>query len=190
MIIVAITSMIESTGVYFALADLTGTKLSDQRIAKGYRAEGLAVILSGIFNTFPYSTFSQNVGVVRLSGVRSKQPIYYAAGLLLLIGLLPKFGALATIIPDPVLGGAMLILFRMIGIQGTTIMRNVDFGSERNLMIAAVSIGAGIGVTVYPQVFQQMPTLVKLIIENAVVVTSVLAVLLNIVLPGREQQVD
>jgi xanthine permease len=84
----------------------------------------------------------------------------------------------------------MLILFGTIGIQGTTIMRNVDFGSERNLMIAAVSIGAGIGVTVYPQVFQQMPTLVKLIIENAVVVTSVLAVLLNIVLPGREQQVD
>lgn len=190
MIIVAITSMIESTGVYFALADLTGTKLSDQRIAKGYRAEGLAVILSGIFNTFPYSTFSQNVGVVRLSGVRSKQPIYYAAGLLLLIGLLPKFGALATIIPDPVLGGAMVILFGTIGIQGTTIMRNVDFGLERNLMIAAVSIGAGIGVTVYPQVFQQMPTLVKLIIENAVVVTSILAVLLNIVLPGREKQVD
>lgn len=187
MIIIALTSMIESTGVYFALADLTGRKLTNQDMAKGYRAEGLAVVLSGLFNTFPYSTFSQNVGVVRLSGVKTKQPIYYAAVILILIGLLPKFGALATIIPTSVLGGAMIVLFGTIGIQGTTILRTVDFGKERNLMIAAISIGAGIGVTVYPQIFQQLPELIRLVIENAVVVTSVLAVFLNIVLPGREK---
>lgn len=188
MIIIALTSMIESTGVYFALADLTGRKLTNNDMAKGYRAEGLAVMLSGLFNTFPYSTFSQNVGVVRLSGVKSKAPIYYAAGILLLIGLLPKFGALATIIPTSVLGGAMVILFGTIGVQGTTILRKVDFAKERNLMIAAISIGAGIGVTVYPQIFQHLPELVRLVIENAVVVTSVLAVFLNIVLPGREKE--
>ena len=187
MIIIALTSMIESTGVYFALADLTRRKLTDQDMAKGYRAEGLAVVLSGLFNTFPYSTFSQNVGVVRLSGVKTKQPIYYAAVILILIGLLPKFGALATIIPTSVLGGAMIVLFGTIGVQGTTILRTVDFGKERNLMIAAISIGAGIGVTVYPQIFQQLPELIRLVIENAVVVTSVLAVFLNIVLPGREK---
>ncbi|ALI32165.1 nucleobase:cation symporter-2 family protein [Weissella cibaria] len=187
MIIIALTSMIESTGVYFALADLTGRKLTNQDMAKGYRAEGLAVVLSGLFNTFPYSTFSQNVGVVRLSGVKTKQPIYYAAVILILIGLLPKFGALATTIPTSVLGGAMIVLFGTIGIQGTTILRTVDFGKERNLMIAAISIGAGIGVTVYPQIFQQLPELIRLVIENAVVVTSVLAVFLNIVLPGREK---
>ena len=187
MIIIALTSMIESTGVYFALADLTRRKLTDQDMAKGYRAEGLAVVLSGLFNTFPYSTFSQKVGVVRLSGVKTKQPIYYAAVILILIGLLPKFGALATIIPTSVLGGAMIVLFGTIGVQGTTILRTVDFGKERNLMIAAISIGAGIGVTVYPQIFQQLPELIRLVIENAVVVTSVLAVFLNIVLPGREK---
>lgn len=187
MIIIALTSMIESTGVYFALADLTRRKLTDQDMAKGYRAEGLAVVLSGLFNTFPYSTFSQNVGVVRLSGVKTKQPIYYAAVILILIGLLPKFGALATIIPTSVLGGAMIVLFGTIGVQGTTILRTVDFGKERNLMIAAISIGFGIGVTVYPQIFQQLPELIRLVIENAVVVTSVLAVFLNIVLPGREK---
>jgi len=189
MIIIALTSMIESTGVYFALADLTGTDLTEKRIANGYRAEGLAVILSGIFNTFPYSTFSQNVGVVRLSGVRSKRPIYYAASILLLIGLLPKFGALATIIPDPVLGGAMLILFGTIGVQGTTIMRNVDFSLERNLLIAALAIGSGIGITVYPQLFQHMPTMLKIVIQNSVVVTAVLAVGLNIILPGRKVKI-
>ena len=187
MIIIALTSMIESTGVYFALADLTGRKLTNQDMAKGYRAEGLAVVLSGLFNTFPYSTFSQNVGVVLLSGVKTKQPINDDAVILILIGLLPKFGALATIIPTSVLGGAMIVLFGTIGIQGTTILRTVDFGKERNLMIAAISIGAGIGVTVYPQIFQQLPELIRLVIENAVVVTSVLAVFLNIVLPGREK---
>jgi xanthine permease len=187
MIIVAITSMIESTGVYFALADLTGRDLTNRDLAKGYRAEGVAVVLSGLFNTFPYSTFSQNVGVVRLSGVKSKRPIYYAAFILILIGLLPKFGALATIIPSSVLGGAMVILFGTIGVQGVSILHKVDFSSERNLMIAAISIGAGIGVTVYPQIFQHLPELLRLVIENAVVVTSLLAVLLNIVLPGRKQ---
>lgn len=189
MIIIALTSMIESTGVYFAIADITGTKLTEKSMARGYRAEGLAVILSGIFNTFPYSTFSQNVGVVRLSGVRSKQPIYSAAFILIIIGMLPKFGALATIIPDPVLGGAMLILFGTIGVQGTTIMRSVDFGIERNLMIAALSIGAGIGISAYPQLFQHMPVMLNIVIQNAVVVTAILAVGLNIILPGREKNI-
>jgi xanthine permease len=188
MIVVAITSMIESTGVYFALADLTGRDLTNKDLAKGYRAEGLAVVLSGIFNTFPYSTFSQNVGVVRLSGVNSRRPIYFAAVILLLIGLLPKFGALATVIPTSVLGGAMVVLFGTIGVQGISILHKVDFGQERNLMIAALSIGAGIGVTVYPQIFQHLPELIRLVIENSVVVTSLTAVLLNIILPGRKQQ--
>lgn len=105
MIVIVLTAMIEATGVYFALAEITGQNLSQKDFARGYRAEGLAAILSGIFNTFPYSTFSQNVAVIRLSGVKTKHPIYYAASLLLVLGLLPKFGALATIIPSAVLGG-------------------------------------------------------------------------------------
>lgn len=186
--VVALTSLIESTGVYFALSDLTGDKLTEKDLARGYRAEGLAVTVSAIFGAFPYSTFSQNVGVVRLSGLKSKRPIYYAAGILLLIGLLPKIGALATIIPNSVLGGAMFILFGTIGIQGITILSKVDFSTDRNLMIAAISISAGIGVAMYPQIFQQLPDMVRLIIQNAVVVTSMLAVFLNIVLPNREKE--
>lgn len=188
MSVVALTSLIESTGVYFALADLTGDDLTEKDFTRGYRSEGLAVMLSGIFSTFPYSTFSQNVGVVRLSGVKSKRPIYFAAVMLMIIGLLPKFGALATTIPTSALGGAMLVLFGTIGIQGITILHQVDFDQDRNLMIAALSIGAGIGITVYPQIFQKLPDLIRLVIENAVVVTSILAVFLNIVIPGRKQE--
>ena len=188
MSVVALTSLIESTGVYFALSDLTGQKLSEKDLARGYRAEGFAGTISAIFGAFPYSTFSQNVGVVRLSGLKSKRPIYYAAGILLVIGLVPKIGALATIIPNSVLGGAMFILFGTIGIQGITILSKVDFSSDRNLIIASVAIGAGIGVAMYPQIFQQLPDMVRLIIQNAVVVTSILAVFLNIVLPNREKE--
>lgn len=188
MSVVALTSLIESTGVYFALSDLTGQKLTEKDLARGYRSEGLAVTISAIFGAFPYSTFSQNVGVVRLSGLKSKRPIYYAAGILLLIGLLPKIGALATIIPNSVLGGAMFILFGTIGIQGITILSKVDFASDRNLIIASIAISSGIGVAMYPQIFQQLPDMVRLIIQNAVVVTSILAVFLNIVLPNREKE--
>ncbi|MCW0953716.1 purine permease [Weissella ceti] len=188
MSVVALTSLIESTGVYFALSDLTGQKVTEKDLTRGYRSEGLAVTISAIFGAFPYSTFSQNVGVVRLSGLKSKRPIYYAAGILLLIGLLPKIGALATIIPSSVLGGAMFILFGTIGIQGITILSKVDFSSDRNLIIASVAISAGIGVAMYPQIFQQLPDMVRLIIQNAVVVTSILAVFLNIVLPNREKE--
>ena len=106
--------------------------------------------------------------------------------MLLIIGLLPKFGALATMIPSSALGGAMLVLFGTIGVQGITILHQVDFGQDRNLMITALSIGAGIGITVYPQVFQKLPELIRLVIENAVVVTSVMAVASNIIIPGRK----
>ncbi|CAH1855835.1 nucleobase:cation symporter-2 family protein [Convivina intestini] len=188
MIVVAMTSLIESTGVYFALADLTGRKLSDHDLANGYRAEGLGVILSGIFNTFPYSTFSQNVGVVRLSGVKSKRPIYFAASLLILIGLLPKFGALVTIIPSAVLGGAMFVMFGTIGVQGINILRSVDFDNEKNLVIAALSIGGGIGITVHPECFQHLPQTWQLVLTNGVVVTTILAVGLNIILNGFHRQ--
>ena len=90
MILVSLTTMIESTGVFFALSEVTGQKLTSDDIKRGYRAEGIAAILGGLFNTFPYSTFSENVGVIRMSGVKTRRPVYYAAFMLLLLGLLPK----------------------------------------------------------------------------------------------------
>ena len=78
MIIISIVSMVESTGVYFALEIFTGQPVSSESLKKGYRAEGLAVILGGIFNTFPYTGFSQNVGLVQLSGIKTRKPIYFS----------------------------------------------------------------------------------------------------------------
>ncbi len=185
MMLVSLTTMIESTGVFFALSDITGRKLTSKDLERGYRAEGIAAILGGLFNTFPYSTFSENVGVLKMSGVKTRRPVYYAAFLLLLLGLLPKVGALATIIPTPVLGGAMIVMFGMVGVQGVQILHKVDFSSNANLLTASVSIGLGLGVTMYPHIFQYLPTEIQIILGNGIVVTSVSAVLLNLLFNHR-----
>lgn len=182
MIIIALVSMVESTGVFFALGNLLDRDIQKEDLKRGYRAEGLAVILGGIFNTFPYTTFSQNVGLLELSGIRTKRPIYWAACLLMLMGLLPKVGALATIIPTPVLGGAMLVMFSMISVQGIRMLLKVDFTDERNTLIVAISVGAGLGVAVYPTIFQALPQSLQLFLGNGIVIASVCAVVLNLIL--------
>ncbi|KRM75000.1 nucleobase:cation symporter-2 family protein [Secundilactobacillus collinoides] len=181
MILAAITCMIESTGVYYALADILGRNLDNTDLKHGYRSEGIAAIFGGIFNTFPYSTFSQNVGIVQLSGIKKLRPVYYSAFLLLLLGLIPKFGAIATLIPSSVLGGAMLVMFGMVGAQGIKMLLKVEL-NNKNMLIIAVSIGLGLGVTTEPTLFQFLPTEVQTILSNGMVVGSFTAVILNLLL--------
>ena len=182
MIIIALVSMVESTGVFFAIGDLLKKDISEDDLKRGYRAEGIAQIFGGIFNTFPYTTFSQNVGLLQLSGIKTKRPIFWAAGMLMAMGLLPKIGALVTIIPTPVLGGAMLVMFTMIAVQGIKMLVHVNLDDSRNLLIIALSIGLGLGVTVYPQIFQTLPQTVQLFLSNGIVVASLSATILNLIL--------
>lgn len=187
MCIIATVSLVESTGVYFALSDITNEKLDSIRLRNGYRAEGLAVLLGGIFNTFPYTGFSQNVGLVKLSGIKTRLPIYYAAGFLVLLGLVPKFGALAQIIPSPVLGGAMLVMFGFVSVQGMQMLARVDFEhNEHHFLIAAVSISAGVGLN-GSNLFNSLPTGLQMFFSNGIVMASVIAIVLNIIL-NREKR--
>lgn len=186
MIIVSLVSMVESTGVFFAIGDLLHRDVSADDLKRGYRAEGLAVMLGGIFNTFPYTTFSQNVGLLQLSGVKTKRPIYWSACLLMVLGLLPKIGALVTMIPTPVLGGAMLVMFSMISVQGIRMLIQVDFSDQCNILIVAISVGLGLGVSVYPTLFQGLPTTVQLLLGNGIAIASIVAVFLNVALKGRD----
>ena len=182
MCIIATVSLVESTGVYFALSDITNEKLDSIRLRNGYRAEGLAVLLGGIFNTFPYTGFSQNVGLVKLSGIKTRLPIYYAAGFLVLLGLVPKFGALAQIIPSPVLGGAMLVMFGFVSVQGMQMLARVDFEhNEHHFLIAAVSISAGVGLN-GSNLFNSLPTGLQMFFSNGIVTASVIAIVLNLIL--------
>lgn len=190
MTLVAIVSLVESTGVYFALSDICEKDLQEKDLAKGYRAEGLASVIGGIFNAFPYTTFSQNVGLMQMSGVRSRRVIVLTGLMLVALGFLPKVAALATIIPDPVLGGAMIAMFGMIVSQGIKMLGDTISQSQGNPMIIACSVGMGLGVTVAPDLFAHLPASVQILTSNGIVAGSFTAIILNIVfnmLPSRSQ---
>ena len=186
MCIIATVSMVESTGVYMALSNITGENINATRLRNGLRAEGMAVLLGGVFNTFPYTGFSQNVGLVKISGVKTRLPIYYAAAFLIVLGLLPKFGALAQIIPSPVIGGAMVVMFGFVSLQGMQVLSTVDFvNNEHNFLIAAISISMGVGFN-NSNLFISMPTAFQMFFSNGIVVASVMAIFLNTVLNRKK----
>lgn len=180
MMLVAMVSLVESTGVYFALSDICEEKLEEKDLASGYRAEGLAIILGAFFNAFPYTTYSQNVGLLQLSGIKTKNVIYTAGAFLVLLGLVPKIGALTTIIPTPVLGGAMIAMFGMVVAYGIKMLSKVDFASQENLLIIACSVGMGLGVTAVPELFAQMPSSIRILTDNGIVAGSLTAIVLNL----------
>ncbi|CUB19609.1 xanthine permease [Bacillus subtilis] len=181
MSIVAIVSLVESTGVYFALGDLTNRRLTEKDLSKGYRAEGLAVLLGGIFNAFPYTAFSQNVGLVQLTGIKKNAVIVVTGVILMAFGLFPKIAAFTTIIPSAVLGGAMVAMFGMVIAYGIKMLSRIDFAKQENLLIVACSVGLGLGVTVVPDIFKQLPSALTLLTTNGIVAGSFTAVVLNIV---------
>jgi xanthine permease len=181
MTLVALVSLVESTGVYFALSDICNQKLSEKKIAKGYRAEGFAIVLGSLFNAFPYTTYSQNVGLLQMSGVKSKKVIYLMGAMLVVLGLVPKIGALTTIIPSAVLGGAMIAMFGMVIAYGIKMLSRVDFTSQENLFIVACSVGMGLGVTVVPDIFSQLPASIQILTSNGIVAGSVTAIVLNLI---------
>lgn len=185
MTIISLVSMVESTGVYLALSDITGDEISETRLRNGYRAEGLAVALGGIFNTFPYTGFSQNVGLVQLSGIKTRRPIFYTAGFLVILGLLPKFGACAQIIPAPVLGGAMLVMFGMVTIQGIRMLGRVNFENEHNLLIAAMAVASGVGFN-GTTLFQALPNTVEMFLNNGIVMATLVAIVLNLIFNRKQ----
>ncbi|MDA2637698.1 xanthine permease [Bacillus cereus] len=193
MILVACVGIVEATGVYFALSDICNKKIGEKELTKGYRAEGLAMVLGGIFNAFPYTTYSQNVGLVQLTGVRNRVIIYTCGGMLIALGFIPKIAAITTIIPKSVLGGAMLAMFGMVMAYGIKMLSSVDFGRQENLLIVACSVGIGLGVTVVPTLFSQLPESIRILTDNGIVLGSASAVLLNIVfnmVPQRKVKVE
>ena len=180
MTIVAMVSMVESTGVFLALGEICERKLTPKDLAHGYRAEGLASIIGGIFNSFPYTTFSQNVGLVELSKVRKTTVIVVCGIMLVVLGLVPKFAALATIIPTSVLGGAMIAMFGMVCAAGIRMLGKADLTDSNTMLIAACSITLGLGVTVTPNLFAQFPSSVRILLESGIVVGALTAVVFNI----------
>jgi len=180
MCLVMIVVMVESTGMFLALGDITGKKLSGGDLANGLRTDGLGTLIGGIFNTFPYTSFSQNVGLVGVTGVKSRW-VCVAAGLILIaFGLFPKMALVAASVPQFVLGGAGIVMFGMVAATGIKILAGVDFAANRNnLFVVAVSIGAGMIPLVAPTFFAQMPKVLAPVLYSGILLASIMAVLLN-----------
>jgi len=185
MTLVMIVVMIESTGMFLALSDITGKPIGQAELSAGLRTDGLGTVIGGVFNTFPYTSFSQNVGLVGVTGVKSRW-VCVAAGLIMLVlGLLPKMAALVESVPTFVLGGAGLVMFGMVAATGIRILANVDFKRSRNnLYIVAISIGAGMIPLVAPRWSQQMPHALHPLLESGILLTALSAVLLNLYFNG------
>ncbi|GER67601.1 uric acid permease PucJ [Weizmannia acidilactici] len=185
MIIVGTVILVESTGAFLALGKMTDRKLTGDDITDGYRAEGLSFILGGIFNAFPYSTFSQNVGLVQLSGIKTRK-VTIAAGLILIcLGMLPKIAALATIIPTAVFGGATVVMFGMVVSAGIRMLREVDFSDNSNLLVIACSVSLGLGATVVPNLFHVLPSMFRILVNDGIICGSLCAIILNLLLPKK-----
>ncbi len=185
MTLVMIVVMIESTGMFLALSDITGKKIDQQQLSAGLRTDGLGTLIGGIFNTFPYTSFSQNVGLVGVTGVRSRYVCVAGGIIMIVLGLLPKLAALVESVPTFVLGGAGLVMFGMVAATGIRILTNVDFKTNKyNLYIVAISIGAGLIPLVAPRWTQQMAHSLHPLLESGILLTSITAVVLNFFFNG------
>ena len=182
MCVVYIVSMVESVGDYLALSNYCDTELDNKRLGAGIRCEGLSSALAGVFNSMATTSFSQNIGVVGITGVASRYVVAFSGGILIAAGLLPKFGALIVSVPEPVIGGAGVIMFGMILAGGIGILKKIDF-SRRNTMVLALGIAAGLTVTYRPEIVNELPDLVKMVCGNGVALGAIVTVIANLVLP-------
>ncbi|MDU1669916.1 MAG: chaperonin GroEL, partial [Bradyrhizobium sp.] len=180
MCIVMIVVMIESLGMFLALGEMTGKKVDREALARGLRADGVGTLLGGLFNTFPYTSFSQNVGLVSVTGVRTRWVTVTGGVIMLLLGLLPKMAALVEAVPQVVLGGAGLVMFGMVAATGARILAAVDFKTNRfNLFIVAISVGFGLIPLAAPGFFHNLPKDLQPLLESGILLCTLVAVLLN-----------
>lgn len=185
MCIVMLVVMVESTGMFLALGEMTGRRVGAPDVSRGMTAEGLGTALSGVFNAFPLVSFSQNVGLVGVTGMRSRFVCVVGGGILVLLGMIPKLGQLVEAVPTFVLGGAGIVMFGMVAATGIRILATVDFQANRdNLFIVAVSIGLGMIPLVAPKFFQFMPKPFAPLLHSGILLASLAAIALNLVFNG------
>ncbi|GAB3191007.1 nucleobase:cation symporter-2 family protein [Hydrogenophaga aquatica] len=191
MTLVMIVVMIESTGMFLALSDITQKRITQPELAAGLRTDGLGTLIGGIFNTFPYTSFSQNVGLVGVTGVRSRWVCVAGGVIMIVLGMLPKMAAFVESIPTFVLGGAGLVMFGMVAATGIRILANVDYrGNRNNLYIVALSIGFGLIPLVAPRWTQQMAHGLHPLLESGILLTAVSAVVLNLFFNGAREDTE
>lgn len=185
MTIVLLVTYIESTGMFLAVGEMVGRPVDGRALTRGLRTDGLGTLIGAVFNTFPYTSYSQNVGLVGVTGVRSRWVCVAGALMLIALGLVPKMAAVVAAIPQFVLGGAGIVMFGMVAATGIKILAANDFtGNRNNLYVVAISLGVGLIPMVSKSFFHAMPASLAPLLHSGILLASVTAVVLNLVFNG------
>ena len=186
MLVVALVIMAETTGDMIAVGEIVDRPVTPRTLADGLRADGLSTLLGGLFNTFPYSAFAQNVGLVSLTGVRSRFVVTMAGTILVVLGLIPKISAVVEGVPSAVLGGAGVALFGMVVASGVRSLTKAEL-TERNILVVAVSVGVALLPTVEPGIYGGMPEWFQMIFDSGISAGAICAILLNLLFNGASR---
>lgn len=186
MLCVMLVTVMESTGVFLSMGRITGVCVGRKEVSAGLRAEGIAAIIGSVLNSFPYITFSQNLGLVALTQVKSRYVIAFGGVILLLLGTLPKLAIVVASIPAPVLGGAALAMFGTVAASGIRTLSEVDYNRQGNMFIVAISLGLGIGSAMTPSLFAKCPAFVQHMAGNGLLLCAVSAIFLNWLFTGAK----
>lgn len=180
MIVVMAITMVETTGDVFATGEIVGKRITKNDVTVALRADGLSTLLGGIMNSFPYTCFAQNVGLVRITRVTSRWVAAGAGVIMILLGLLPKAGALVAMIPSPVLGAASLAMFANVAWVGLQTIAKADMRSNRNAVIVTTSLGLAMLVTFRPDIAQVFPEWAQIFFSSGMTIGALTAIILNI----------
>ncbi len=180
MFIVMLVTMVESTGDFLAIGEIIDLPIKEKDLTRGLRADGFATMLGGAFNAFPYTAFAQNVGLVGLTGIKSRFVVAASGVILVALGLFPKLAIIIASLPNPVLGGAGIAMFGIVAASGIKTLSRVDFTkNQQNIFIVAISIGIGIIPLVAPEFFKHFPSWSHTILHSGITLGSITAVTLN-----------
>ncbi|WP_067897051.1 nucleobase:cation symporter-2 family protein [Nocardia vaccinii] len=183
MCVVMLVTFTESTADIVAVAEMVDKPLQPGDLARGLAADGLSGVLAGLMNSFPDTAFAENVGLVGLTGVRSRWVVSVCGVLLVALGLVPKVGSLVAALPNPVIGGAATVMFAMVTAVGLRVLHKVRFDGTHNMLIIAVTLSVALLPSVAPNFYAKFPTDFQMIasspITSAVIVVFVLNLLFN-----------
>ncbi|WP_038342437.1 nucleobase:cation symporter-2 family protein [Acinetobacter sp. A47] len=180
MTIVTLVIMTETTADIIAIGEIVGSQVDAKRIGNGLRADMLSSAISPVFGSFMQTAFAQNVGLVAITGIKSRFVVATAGGILIILGLLPVMGRLVASIPMPVLGGAGIVLFGTVAASGIRTLAKVDYNDHKNLLIVATSLAIGMIPIVNQEFYAQFPTWVKTLLHSGISSACMTAILLNI----------
>ena len=180
MLIVILVTLTETSADIIAVGEIVGTKVDSKRIGDGLRADMLSSAISPLFNSFTQSAFAQNVGLVAITGVKSRFVVSAGGLILVILGLLPVLGRVVAAVPTPVLGGAGVVLFGTVAASGIRTLSKVEYRNNMNLIIVAASIGFGMIPIAAPAFYDQFPSWFSTIFHSGISSAAVMAILLNL----------